>query len=104
MSSIGLLHCYEVNEGSGHVPYLGNDAVYDSTLYMISHFFAQFVCDTFYECDYEFLTSKEEISADNLSIYPNPLASGQELKSMAYLEKATVTLVDCTGKLVFENW
>lgn len=103
MTSVGLQHCYEINEGSGHVPYLGNDAVYDSTLYMISHFFAQFVCDTEYACDYSTLAQIEETELVTFELFPNPVKSGQPIYSKTYLDKTRVVITDCFGRLISDQ-
>lgn len=101
MTSIGLEHCYEINEGGGHVPYLGNDAVYDSTLYMISHFFAQYICDTDYNCDYQNMVGISNPANDlTLALYPNPVNSGSSLTCSRTFENAEVTLSDGMGRQI----
>lgn len=74
MTSIGLEHCFEINDNAGHVAYIANQAIYDTTLAISSNFFAHLVCDFDLDCTYrEVLTQTEEIiPASALGLYPNP--------------------------------
>lgn len=74
MTSIGLEHCFEINDNAGHVAYIANQAVYDTTLAISSNFLAHHVCGFELDCTYrEVLTSTEEILAKtSMQLYPNP--------------------------------
>lgn len=52
LDETGIPHCFEINEGYGHVPHLGNDAVYDTTLSIISNFLSHHICGDALDCSY----------------------------------------------------
>ena len=74
MTSIGLEHCFEINDNAGHVAYIANQAIYDTTLAISSNFLAHHVCSFELDCTYrEVLTSTEEILTKTyMQLYPNP--------------------------------
>lgn len=73
MNQVGIEHCYHITPGGGHVPYLGNAAVYDTTMSIMSNFLSHLVCDIPLDCDYrELSTGVEEQDESRLMVYPNP--------------------------------
>lgn len=96
MTSIGLEHCFEINDNAGHVAYISNQAIYDTTLAISSNFLAHHVCGFELDCTYhEVLSSTVEIADHKqLKVYPNPAdnmifipqATGQTLNALYTLD------------------
>jgi para-nitrobenzyl esterase len=73
LDQFGIEHCYEINEGEGHVAYVDNAAIYDTTLSIISNFLSAMICDIALDCSYrELATSVEENQPISSMLYPNP--------------------------------
>ena len=78
MTELGIEHCFEVNEGYGHVAYMGNPEVYDTTLSILSNFLSHYICGVELDCDYreiQDLTSVSELKTSDVFVYPNPASS-----------------------------
>jgi hypothetical protein len=96
MTSIGLEHCFEINDNAGHVAYIANQAIYDTTLAISSNFLAHHVCGFELDCTYrEVLSGTTEITDHKqLNVYPNPAdniifipqATGQTLSALYTLD------------------
>jgi hypothetical protein len=79
LSQVGIEHCFEINEGYGHVPHMGNEEVYDTTLSIISNFLSHYICGNELDCGYreiETIVSVEEQDEAQINIWPNPSHTG----------------------------
>ncbi|MDZ4821906.1 MAG: T9SS type A sorting domain-containing protein [Flavobacteriales bacterium] len=76
MDQVDIEHCFEVNEGYGHVPHQGNAAVYDTTLSIISNFLSHYICDIELDCSYRELEvgvgESQKRATSEVKIWPNP--------------------------------
>ena len=74
LTGLGIEHCFEINENFGHVAYLTNQAIYDTTLSISSNFLSHLVCDIELDCSYrEVLVGlNEEQPLSGIHAYPNP--------------------------------
>ena len=74
MTGLGIEHCFEINENAGHVAYIANQAIYDTTLSISSSFLSHLVCDIELDCSYrEVLVGlNEEQPLSGIHAYPNP--------------------------------
>jgi predicted esterase len=52
LTGLGIEHCFEINENAGHVAYIANQAIYDTTLSISSNFLSHLVCDIELDCSY----------------------------------------------------
>jgi hypothetical protein len=96
-------HCYHITSGGGHVPYLGNDAVYDTTMSIMSNFLSHLVCDIPLDCDYrELSTGVEETANAALVVYPNPGNGSFQLAGL--IGPAWVEVYDAMGRRVGREW
>jgi hypothetical protein len=101
MDEVGIEHCYEINEGLGHVPYMGNPAVYDTTISILSNFLASYVCGVDLDCSYhEIAETIEEINPGDFSIYPNPASREFRIAGPELSQFRTCEITDTSGKLV----
>lgn len=74
MTGLGIEHCFEINENAGHVAYLTNQAIYDTTLSISSNFLSHLVCGIELDCSYrEVLVGvSEEQPQSEMLAFPNP--------------------------------
>lgn len=99
----GVEHCYEINEGEGHVAYVGNQAIYDTTLSIISNFLSHMICGIELDCSYrEISTSITESASESMLVYPNP-ASGICYLNNPNHKYSNVRFRDMQGRLVGEQ-
>jgi hypothetical protein len=89
MTGLGIEHCFEINENAGHVAYLTNQAIYDTTLSISSNFLSHLVCGIELDCNYrEVLVGIEEQQPHSIVAYPNPandyVLLGNGLQPVAY--------------------
>lgn len=76
LDQFGIEHCYEINEGEGHVAYVDNAAIYDTTLSIISNFLSHMICGIELDCTYQEIAAgvEENMVSSNL-LFPNPASS-----------------------------
>jgi hypothetical protein len=74
LTGLGIEHCFEINENAGHVAYIANQAIYDTTLSISSNFLSHLVCDIELDCSYRevLVGMNEEQSLSGIHAYPNP--------------------------------
>jgi hypothetical protein len=74
MTGLGIEHCFEINENFGHVAYLTNQAIYDTTLSISSNFLSHLVCDIELDCSYRevLVGMNEEQPQSGVYAFPNP--------------------------------
>lgn len=100
LDNFGIEHCYEINEGMGHVPYVDDAAIYDTTLSIISNFLSHYICGVELDCSYrEIIASVEEKTLTESVVFPNPTTG------LCYLSKVSpdikkISVSDMSGKLL----
>jgi predicted esterase len=98
----GVEHCYEINEGLGHVAYTDNAAVYDTTLSIISNFLSHMICGVELDCSYRQLaTGVEEKEIVSNVLYPNP-AKDKCYLTNKQIQYDHVRFMDTQGRFVAE--
>jgi para-nitrobenzyl esterase len=103
LNAYGVEHCYEINEGLGHVAYVGNQAVYDTTLSIISNFLSHMICGIDLDCSYRQLsTGVSESAMGKVVLYPNPA------KDICFVQNAhrgisLVRFFDTQGRMISEQ-
>jgi hypothetical protein len=111
LDQVGVEHCFEIHEGFDHVPHVGNTAIYDTTLSIISNFLSHFVCEIELDCEYrELAVGIEESELANINVFPNPTSDRLFIKTdepvsvrmsslignVVYTGK-NITSIDCSG-------
>jgi poly(3-hydroxybutyrate) depolymerase len=75
-NKVGIVNCFTIYHGQGHVPYISNAALYDTTLTVSRNFLEHFVCGVPLNCNYttKVITGIESIDQETAAIfvYPNP--------------------------------
>ncbi|MFN0030546.1 MAG: T9SS type A sorting domain-containing protein [Flavobacteriales bacterium] len=103
LDELGLQHCFEVNEGLGHVPYQGNPAVYDTTISIISNFLSHFICGADWDCGYrEITTGVSENENSDFNLYPNPANQSFIILQSVRGPASKCTVMDATGRTVLQ--
>jgi hypothetical protein len=98
MTALGIEHCFEINDNVGHVAYLTNQAVYDTTLSISSNFLAHLVCGIELDCTYrEVMTGNEEELNSTFKIFPNP---ANDVVNFSINKLMSYTMFDIQGKPV----
>lgn len=101
----GILNCFKIYYGEGHVPYVSNAALYDTTLTITRNFLEHFVCGVPLHCEYttKVVTGLNDIhtQAADILIYPNP-SRGDVLIDLSKLQdnEAQLQLFDAMGRVV----
>lgn len=103
-NKLGIVNCFKIYYGQGHVPYIGNPALYDTTLTITRNFLEHFVCGAPLHCEYttKVVTGVDEhpLEAD-ISVYPNP--SGTDVTvdlSVLQDPEVKVEVIDAMGRSV----
>lgn len=100
---IGLFNCFEIYEGEGHVPHVGNEAYYDTTRAIMSNFIGALVCP-FSEMDCEYreleLSTADLPEAQQLSIYPNPARKTVTIEIPSTITSGSLAVYGIDGKLL----
>lgn len=102
LSEKGVEHCFEIYEGLGHVPHATNDAVFDTTLSIISNFLSYQICGGELDCEYRELevgVEEEFDLAGDVVIYPNPATDRLAVQERGVM---LMTLYDGMGRVVRE--
>ena len=103
LTEVGIEHCFEINEGLGHVAYMGNAAVYDTTLSILTGFLSHFICGSELTCEYNAIgTSVVETSKENLQLFPNPAKHNVRVNS-GFNGPSVIDIFDATGRLTFHT-
>lgn len=105
LTQVGIEHCFEVNEGFGHVPHVGNPEVYDTTLSILSNFLSHHICDIELDCTYRDLTVGVENEDDGkfsaANIWPNP--AGESLTIECGQPALNFRIVDLSGRILIDR-
>ncbi len=104
-NKVGIVNCFKIYYGQGHVPYISNAALYDTTLTVSRNFLEHFVCGVPLDCNYttKVVTGIESISYDaaTILIYPNP-AHTDVMLDISFLnnKSAKIEVIDAVGRIV----
>jgi para-nitrobenzyl esterase len=75
-NQVGIVNCFTIYYGQGHVPYISNAALYDTTLTVSRNFLEHFVCGVPLDCKYTTKVVTGITSMDQettlILVYPNP--------------------------------
>lgn len=103
-NKVGIVNCFKTYFGEGHVPYISNTALYDTTLTLTRNFLEHFVCGVPLHCEYttKVVTGMEENLLETaISIYPNPSASDVTIDLTALHDPVTkIEVTDALGRVV----
>ena len=103
LTGLGIEHCFEINENAGHVAYIANQAIYDTTLSISSNFLSHLVCDIELDCSYrEVLVGlNEEQPLSGFHAYPNP--ADDELYLSTNRDAIVYRAYDAQGRCVAQG-
>jgi para-nitrobenzyl esterase len=112
MTGLGIEHCFEINEDAGHVAYLTNQAIYDTTLSISSNFLSHLVCGIELDCSYrEVLVGVNETHSETIAAYPNPaqdfiylVNSGQAVLYAVYDSQGRCVAKGKDTRISTETW
>ncbi len=83
MTEFGIEHCYKINPGLGHVPYLGNPPVYTETISIISNFLSSYICNISLNCEATPISINDfQNDQSALTAYPNPVSDWVSIEGM----------------------
>lgn len=103
-TNVGILNCFKIYYGQGHVPYISNAALYDTTLTITRNFLEHFVCGVPLRCEYttKVVTGiKENQQETSILIYPNPSDSDVTIDLSALPnQELKIEVVDALGRVV----
>ncbi|MGB0136119.1 MAG: carboxylesterase family protein [Flavobacteriales bacterium] len=102
---LGLVNCFEIYEGQGHVPHTSNEAYYDTTRSIISNFLSHLVCENIeLDCSYrEILVGVDEQPRTSLKVWPNPATDQVRLELPGTLRGELLAIRDLHGRVV-RSW
>ncbi|WP_306642078.1 carboxylesterase family protein [Sanyastnella coralliicola] len=103
----GLLHCFEIYEGQGHVPHVENEAYYDTTRSFTASFLGHLACPQFeLNCEYRELTGgvnvQEITNQYSFRVFPNPVNDIVNIE-VPGLEGKNLQIYNNLGQLVDEQ-
>ena len=103
MTGLGIEHCFEINENAGHVAYLTNQAIYDTTLSVTSNFLSHLVCGIELDCSYrEVLVGIEHVESNEIAVYPNP--ANEFIYLSTPLQPVYYSVYDTFGRYVDQGY
>ncbi len=104
---VGVLNCFEIYEGQGHVPHVDNVQFYDTTRAIMSSFLSHLVCpEIALDCEYSevidlSISSISSVShGDKFEIYPNPTSELLIINFPVASETSEIRIVDALGREV----
>jgi para-nitrobenzyl esterase len=102
-NKVGIVNCFTIYYGQGHVPYMSNTALYDTTLTVSRNFLEHFVCGVPLYCSYttKVVTGIESIDQEtaNILVYPNPSHSDMTLDVSSLPDKSIkIEVMDALGR------
>jgi len=102
---LGLVNCFEVYEGQGHVPHTSNAMYYDTTRSIISNFLSHLVCKNIeLDCSYrELLVGVSEQPTTTIKVWPNPATDFVRMELPGVLRGELLAIRDLRGREV-RSW
>jgi para-nitrobenzyl esterase len=102
-NKVGIVNCFKIYYGQGHVPYISNVSLYDTTLTISRNFLEHFVCGIPLYCNYttKVVTGIEttEQETANILMYPNPSHTDVTLDLTALnISPLKIEVVDAMGR------
>ena len=101
---VGVLNCFEIYEGQGHVPHVDNAQFYDTTRAIMSSFLSHLVCPEIeLDCEYSDvidLSISTESYGDKFKIYPNPTSELLIIDFPLLSETSEILILDALGREV----
>jgi hypothetical protein len=101
---VGVLNCFEIYEGQGHVPHVDNSQFYDTTRAIMGSFLSHLVCpDIELDCEYSDvidLSISTESYEDKFEIYPNPTSELLIIDFPVLSESSEILILDALGREV----
>ncbi|MEO6903937.1 MAG: T9SS type A sorting domain-containing protein [Bacteroidia bacterium] len=104
-NKVGIVNCFKIYYGQGHLPYITNAALYDTTLTISRNFLEHFVCGVPLECQYttKIVTGIKALDqeTDTILVYPNPSHSDITVDLSAFNDNnIKMEIVDVLGHSV----
>lgn len=107
LNSLGIQHCFEIQEGQGHVPHVAQAAYYDTLLVLSRNFLEHYVCGVPLVCTYNGAipssVSDVDFLANNLELFPNPSGHQVTLRSINQETIQHVTVYNTLGARVYQQ-
>ncbi len=100
MDELGIEHCYHITQDGGHVPYLGNAAVYDTTLSILTNFLSHYICGVELDCEYRTITGVGVLEFSETGLFPNPCMAGDLIRFKKAYNNSNVVLSDMNGRTI----
>lgn len=101
---VGILNCFKIYYGKGHVPHMTDAASYDTTLTITRNFLEHFVCGVPLHCEYttKVVTGIEENQEEtSILMYPNPSDSDVTIDLSALpAHEVKIEVIDAWGRCV----
>jgi acetyl esterase/lipase len=104
--AVGIEHCLHTLEGLDHVAHIGNSDAYDATISAIAGSMSGWLCDDWaMSCDtYDYTSDIPDFAAlASWTLYPNPMASGQEIRWKDLTGVQTLLVADASGRQVMQQ-
>ncbi len=104
-NNVGIVNCFKIYYGEGHVPYTTNAKLYDTTLTISRNFLEHFVCGVPLDCNYttKVVSGLEEIDMGStaIQVYPNPSHSDITVNLTAFYDNnLKIEIIDALGQRV----
>ena len=107
LNSLGIQHCFEIQEGQGHVPHVAQAAYYATLLVLSRNFLEHYVCGVPLVCTYNGAipssVSDVDFLANNLELFPNPSGHQVTLRSINQETIQHVTVYNTLGARVYQQ-
>lgn len=100
MSDVEIEHCYHITQDGGHVPYLENDMIYDTTLSILTNFLSHYICGVELDCEYRMITGISETEVSERGVFPNPCMAGDILRFKKSSGSNSALLFDVNGRMI----
>lgn len=104
--AVGIEHCLHTLEGLDHVAHIGNSDAYDATISAIAGSMSGWLCDDWtMSCEtYDYTSDIPDFAAlASWTLYPNPMASGQEIRWKDLTGVQTLLVADASGRQAMQQ-
>lgn len=104
--AVGIENCLHTLEGLDHVAHIGNPDAYDATISAIAGSMSGWLCDDWtMTCEtYDYTSDIPDFAAlASWTLYPNPMASGQEIRWQGLSGVQTLQVADASGRQVMQQ-